>query len=44
MAKKSTPDSHGNRVREEGVDRCFCGSKYWEKDRCADCGGTEVES
>jgi hypothetical protein len=34
-------DSLGNRVRQEGVDRCFCGCKYWENDRCIDCGGTE---
>lgn len=37
-------DSHGNRVRREGVDRCPCGCKYWENDRCVDCGGTEPES
>lgn len=33
----------GNVVREDGVDRCPCGSKYWEHDACVDCGGTEVE-
>lgn len=37
-------DQWGNEVREEGVDRCWCGSKYWENDRCVDCGGTEVET
>ena len=32
-------------VRESGVDRCPCGSKYWTPDgRCIDCGGTEVEA
>jgi hypothetical protein len=35
------PDVHGNRVRLEGCDRCSCGCKYWEHDRCVDCGGTE---
>lgn len=23
---------------QEGCDRCECGSKYWENDRCVDCG------
>lgn len=32
------PDQHGNRVAREGCDRCACGSKYWENDRCIDCG------
>lgn len=31
-------------VRENGVDRCFCGCKYWNNGRCIDCGGTDVES
>jgi len=35
------PDSRGNRVRREGYDRCACGCKYWENDRCIDCGSTE---
>ncbi len=30
---------HNNQIAEEGVDRCDCGSKYWENDRCVDCGG-----
>lgn len=30
-------DQHGNKVAREGCDRCFCGCKYWEKDRCVDC-------
>lgn len=36
-------DAHGNAVRQEGRDRCWCGCKYWENDRCIDCGGTEPE-
>src|SRR4051812_21673403 len=39
----TAPDVHGNRVRMEGLDRCYCGCKYWENDRCVDCGGTEPE-
>jgi hypothetical protein len=31
-------DVHGNLVAREGVDRCTCGNKYWEQDRCVDCG------
>lgn len=32
------PDLH-NEIAEEGCgDRCFCGCKYWEYDRCIDCG------
>jgi hypothetical protein len=34
-------DQHGNVFRREGADFCYCGCKYWEKDRCIDCGGTE---
>lgn len=40
----SAPDQHGNVKRQEGVDRCYCGCKYWEDDRCIDCGGTEPDS
>jgi hypothetical protein len=29
----------GNHIRVDGYDRCYCGCKYWEDDRCADCGG-----
>lgn len=36
-------DKNGNTLRTEGVDRCYCGCKYWENDRCIDCGGTEVD-
>jgi len=28
----------GNRQAREGSDRCYCGCKYWEGDRCIDCG------
>lgn len=28
---------HGNTVAREGNDRCACGCKYWEFDRCIDC-------
>ena len=32
-----------NEIREDGVDRCYCGCKYWEDNRCIDCDGTDVE-
>lgn len=32
------PDRLGNRIAQEGCDRCWCGCKYWENDRCIDCG------
>jgi hypothetical protein len=35
-----TADVHGNQVAREGCDRCICGCKYWENDRCVDCGTT----
>lgn len=31
-------DRLGNQFAEEGCDRCTCGCKYWENDRCVDCG------
>ena len=31
-------DRDGNVLAEEGVTRCACGCKYWEHDRCIDCG------
>jgi hypothetical protein len=34
----TSPDSHGNRIAQEGCDRCDCGCKYWENDCCTDCG------
>lgn len=27
-----------NTAAREGCDRCYCGCKYWESDRCIDCG------
>lgn len=32
--------THGNLTAESGCDRCECGCKYWEYDRCIDCGTT----
>ncbi len=29
-----------NKIALEGVDRCDCGCKYWENDRCVDCTAT----
>jgi len=40
--RRAEPDSHGNWIRLEGCDFCYCGCKYWENDRCIDCGGKEV--
>jgi len=40
---RETPDEHGNVDRIDGVDRCDCGCKYWENDRCADCGERYLE-
>lgn len=31
-------DEHGNINAKEGIDRCDCGCKYWENDKCIDCG------
>lgn len=31
-------DRNGNLTAQSGCDRCWCGSKYWEFDRCNDCG------
>ena len=30
-------DKFGNKAAREGLDRCFCGCKYWENDLCTDC-------
>jgi len=30
-------DKHDNTLAREGYDRCSCGCKYWEHDRCIDC-------
>jgi hypothetical protein len=38
MSATKTPDRHGNVIAEEGCTRCACGCKYWENDRCVDCG------
>lgn len=27
-----------NTYAKDGYDRCQCGCKYWEHDRCIDCG------
>jgi len=32
------PDRHGNQLQCEGLARCACGCKYYELDRCIDCG------
>lgn len=34
-------DQFGNVARREGVDRCSCGCKYWEHDKCIDCGARD---
>ena len=31
-------DKHSNAIAKEGCDRCTCGCKYWEHDKCIDCG------
>ena len=33
-----TADRNGNLTAQSGCDRCDCGCKYWEFDRCIDCG------
>jgi hypothetical protein len=37
------PDRMGNVEAREGCSRCPCGCKYWERDRCIDCGAS-IES
>ena len=37
-----TADKHGNVIAREGCDKCRCGSKYWEQDRCVDCGASPL--
>lgn len=34
------PDQFNNVVAEEGFTICICGCKYWENDKCIDCGMT----
>jgi hypothetical protein len=41
--RASQADPNGNIAHTDGVDRCYCGCKYWEHDRCIDCGGTDVD-
>ena len=36
--RRKWADEHGNTVAREGCSRCDCGCKYWENDRCIDCG------
>lgn len=33
-----------NVIAREGCDRCVCGCKYWENDRCIDCGTLITEA
>lgn len=35
---ETKPRDLNNKVAREGADRCTCGCKYWENDRCIDCG------
>lgn len=35
---KDSPRPLNNTVAREGCDFCYCGCKYWENDRCIDCG------
>ena len=37
-------DKHNNILAREGVDRCWCGCKYWENDNCIDCGTDIVKA
>lgn len=39
----SDNDRLGNKVAQEGCDLCHCGCKYWENDRCVDCGAPVSE-
>jgi hypothetical protein len=36
-ARRHRP-SLNNTTASEGASRCECGCKYWENDRCVDCG------
>jgi len=36
-------DKYFNLTAREGVDRCFCGCKYWEYDYCVNCA-THIET
>ncbi len=35
--KRTLRDPLGNILAQEGVDKCGCGCKYWEHDKCIDC-------
>jgi hypothetical protein len=34
---------HGNKLARSGYDRCQCGNKYFENDKCIDCD-THIEA
>lgn len=38
VSAKLTPRNLNNTIAREGADFCYCGCKYWENDRCIDCG------
>jgi len=38
QAEVVMPHEPGNTIAREGYDRCDCGCKYWEQDKCIDCG------
>ena len=38
LDQEATQRLLGNTLAREGCDRCRCGCKYWESDRCIDCG------
>lgn len=44
MTTTTLYDKHGNKFAREGVDRCECGCKYWENDRCHDCGAEHPDA
>lgn len=43
--QKDHNEALGNVNATDGLDRCYCGSKYWQDDHCIDCGiGVERNS
>lgn len=38
LSRRRVDAVRGNSWAQEGVDRCECGSKYWENDHCHSCG------
>ena len=38
LKAKFEAEGLGNTIAREGIDRCDCGCKYWEHDKCIDCG------